>query len=155
MGLAYAVSPRGGCHLRSTFYKAELSGLVDGLSLEEKVALLVDWENRLALYDCLILCRFYRDLVDWKEVGELLSLVTGMEGSREELAKVACNVVDLARNFNLREGIGPEQDCLPAPLFRPLEPGGYSLTEEEFTEMLRTYYRLRGWNRQEPSVANF
>ncbi len=146
MGLAYAVCPRGACHLRSTFYKAELSGMLENLDAEGKVALLVNWENRLALYDCLILCRFYRDLIDWREVRELLSLVTGLEATQEELTGVACGVINLSRAFNLREGIGPEQDRLPTSFHKPLEPGGHTLTEEEFKEMLRIYYQLRGWD---------
>lgn len=146
MALAYATSARGACHLRTTFYKAELSGMLESRNLEEKVALLVDWENRLALYDCLILCRFYRDLIDWKEVGELLSLVTGLQATKDEFTRIASRVIEMTRRFNLREGIGPEQDALPAAFYKPLEPGGYRLSRQEFEEMLSAYYRLRGWS---------
>lgn len=152
MALAYGTSARGACHLRTTFYKAELSGMLESLSPQEKVELFVDWENRLALYDCLILCRFYRDLIDWKEVAELISLVAGLQYNREELVRIASGVIDLTRRFNLREGIGPEQDGLPQVFFRPLEPGGHVLDEKEYAEMLSAYYRLRGWDGGVPKL---
>lgn len=147
MALAYATSARGACHLRTTFYKAELSGMLDPLSLEEKMELFVNWENRLALYDCLILCRFYRDLIDWEEIREVISLVTGLQSTKEELARTASNVINLTRRFNIRQGIGPEQDSLPKVFFKPLNPGNHVLDEKEFSEMLSVYYRLRGWDK--------
>ena len=39
MGLGYAVSDRGACHLRATFYKPELSGQIDRLKSEGKAKL--------------------------------------------------------------------------------------------------------------------
>ena len=60
MALSYAVSVRGACHLRATFYKAELAGLLDGLDDEAYVGTYIDWEDRMLIQDGLTLCRFYR-----------------------------------------------------------------------------------------------
>jgi len=73
MGLAYATSARGACHLRGTFYKAELSGEIEKDRIAGKAALLVDYEDRAALFDCLILCRFFRDFISWPWVKRSLS----------------------------------------------------------------------------------
>ena len=62
MGLAYATSDRGACHLRATFYKSELSGQSPPGQIKGKTKLFVDYEDKMTLFDALILCRFYRDL---------------------------------------------------------------------------------------------
>ena len=59
MGLAYATSDRGACHLRATFYKSELSGQIDPDQIKGKAKLFVDYEDKMTLFDALILCRFY------------------------------------------------------------------------------------------------
>lgn len=147
MALSYAVSARGACHLRTTFYKAELSGLMPPEIVEGKAAMLIDWENRLALFDCLILCRFLRDLIDWEGLRLILRATLGLEITVEELRHRAAGVVDLTRHYNLREGLRREDDLLPARLYRePLGPD--SLTEEEFNYLLADYYRQRGWDEE-------
>jgi aldehyde:ferredoxin oxidoreductase len=66
MGLAYATSDREACHLRSTFYKAELSGMIPSDQIEGKAKVLLEFEDRFNIHDSLILCRFYRDIYwDW------------------------------------------------------------------------------------------
>ncbi|MGQ9669279.1 MAG: aldehyde ferredoxin oxidoreductase family protein [Desulfosoma sp.] len=146
MGLAYAVSDRGACHLRATFYKAELTGLIDPQQIEGKAQLFLDFEDRCTLFDCLILCRFYRDFYPWEELSKIIALTTGEEWEKADLQGLASRVVDSTRLFNLREGLTAADDRLPKRLLQePLEDGR-RLTEEELTRMLQDYYRLRGWN---------
>jgi aldehyde:ferredoxin oxidoreductase len=68
MGLTFGTSPRGACHLRTTFYKPELAGMIPPEQIEGKAEMLVDYEDRLNIFDTLILCRFYRDLYPWEEL---------------------------------------------------------------------------------------
>ncbi|MEJ5349597.1 MAG: aldehyde ferredoxin oxidoreductase family protein [Desulfosoma sp.] len=146
MGLAYAVSDRGACHLRATFYKAELAGLIDPKQIEGKAQLFLDFEDRCTLFDCLILCRFYRDFYPWEELSKIIALTTGEEWDKENLQKIASMVVDSTRRFNLREGLTAADDRLPQRLLKePLEDGR-CLTEEEMRHMVQDYYRLRGWS---------
>jgi len=105
MGLAYATSCRGACHLRATFYKAELSGIIDKDQIEGKAEVFSDFEERLVLHDVLIVCRFYRDMYLWEEMAEIIRVTTGLNFDRDELKKVASHVIDLTRRFNLREGV--------------------------------------------------
>ena len=57
MGLSYATASRGACHLRGTFYKEELSGQIPKEQIEGKAALHVDYEDRAAVFNSLILCQ--------------------------------------------------------------------------------------------------
>ncbi len=145
MGLAYAVSDRGACHLRSTFYKAELAGQIDADQIEGKAEFFLEYEDRCTLFDCLILCRFYRDFY-WDELGSIVSLTTGLDLDQEALKQLASEVTDMTRTFNLREGLTRDDDRLPARLHRePLEDG-QRITREELEAMVQDYYRLRGWD---------
>ena len=145
MGLAYATSDRGACHLRTTFYKPELSGMISPAEIEGKAALMIDFEDRLTLFDTLILCRFYRDMYDWPALGRLVQAVSGLPADKTALQTRASALADLVRRFNLREGLRPEHDSLPPRLHRQLEGSGQVITAEELRKMLGDYYRLRGW----------
>ncbi len=146
MGLAYATSPRGACHLRSTFYKAELAGLIDKDQIKGKAELFIDFEDRLIIHDCLIMCRFYRDLYMWDELSEIIYITTGLKLDKEGLKKLALNVLNLVREFNLKCGISKKEDTLPIRFFNEKVNGENILKKEEFEKMLNDYYELRNWN---------
>ncbi|MEW6266751.1 MAG: aldehyde ferredoxin oxidoreductase family protein [Thermodesulfobacteriota bacterium] len=146
MGLAYASSDRGACHLRTTFYKAELAGMIPREAIEGKARLFIEFEDRLNIFDSLILCRFFRDFYTWDELLKALTLVTGMNLNEADLRQKAVYIANLTRRFNLREGLRPEQDRLPPRLHREALPTGQALTVEELEYMLADYYRLRGWD---------
>jgi aldehyde:ferredoxin oxidoreductase len=146
MGLTYATSDRGACHLRTTFYKPELAGFIPADTTEGKAEMLIDYEDRLTIFDTLILCRFFRDLYTWEELEKVIHLTTGLDASKEALRRRAAHVADLTRTFNLREGLTPADDKLPKRLHREALPDGRSLKEEELSFMLGEYYRLRGWS---------
>jgi len=146
MGLAYAVSPRGACHLRSTFYKPELAGMIDPEQIEGKAEMFIDFEDRCTLFDTLILCRFYRDFYPWEELAALINMATGMDLSKDELAAMASQVTNLTRRFNLQEGLTRADDFLPKRLLTEKLPDGNGITEQELTRLIDDYYRLRGWD---------
>jgi aldehyde:ferredoxin oxidoreductase len=149
MGLAFATSTRGACHLRSTFYKPELSGMIDPATIEGKAKLFIDFENRLTIFNSQILCVFYRDMLPWPELIQLVKAVTGWDCTQQDLEELANRVVTLTRVFNGREGAGREQDNLPKRMFKEqLNDGANSITQEELHYMVDEYYRLRGWNQQ-------
>lgn len=146
MGLAYATSPRGACHLRTTFYKPELAGFIPAEAIEGKAEMLVDYEDRLTIFDTLVLCRFYRDLYPWEELETAIGLVTGLAAGKEELRRKAAAITDTTRMFNLREGLTQEHDRLPSRLLKESLPDGRKLTQDEMGYMMADYYRLRGWS---------
>ncbi|MBS3779451.1 MAG: aldehyde ferredoxin oxidoreductase family protein [Desulfovermiculus sp.] len=147
MGLAYAVSDRGACHLRSTFYKAELAGQIDADQIDGKAEFFLEYEDRCTLFDCLILCRFYRDFY-WDELGSIVFLTTGLDLDQAGLRKTAARVTDMTRRFNLREGLTAADDCLPERMYNEPLQDGKSIKKVDLNAMVHDYYRLRGWDEQ-------
>jgi len=146
MGLTFGTSPRGACHLRTTFYKPELAGMIPPEQIEGKAEMLIDFEDRLNIFDTLVLCRFYRDLYSWEELEQALHMVTGEEAGKDQLRKRAARITDMTRQFNLREGLQPEDDRLPKRLHKETLPEGGKLSADEMEQLLGDYYRLRGWD---------
>lgn len=146
VGLGYATSDRGACHLRATFYKAELTRMIDPDQIEGKAEMFIDFEDRLCLFDTLILCRFYRDLYPWTELSRIIHMTTGLNWGKEEIKKMTNRVISLCREFNLREGMTRDQDSLPPRFHKEALPeSGKVITEEELNYLIHDYYRLRGW----------
>jgi len=147
MGLAYATSDRGACHLRATFYKAELSGMMDPDQIEGKAEMVIDFEDRHTLFDSLIVCRFFRDLYPWDILSRIIRGTTGMDLDRKQLQRLAWNITNKAREFNLREGMSKADDTLPKRFFEEkLEDSGKVLLKSDFARMLSDYYSLKGWS---------
>ena len=147
MGLAYATSDRGACHLRSTFFRAELSGMIPPDKIEGKAELFVDFEDRLTLHDTMIVCRFYRDLYLWDELCDIVRMTTGMDVGKEDLRKIAARIQNTTRIFNIREGLTKKDDTLPQRFFREGIGAGKSvIREDELERLISDYYMLRGWD---------
>jgi len=148
MALAYGSSDRGACHLRATFYKPELTGVVDPDQIHGKARVFTEWEDRLTIFDTLILCRFYRDLYQWEQLGEIILGITGLQLDKDAMRRIAANVTNATRAFNLREGLKPQDDRLPPRFYREAIGKGRVVTEEEMDILLREYYKVRGWDEQ-------
>jgi len=147
MGLAYGTSDRGACHLRATFYKPELSKMIDPEQIEGKAEMFVEWEDRLTIFDSLVLCRFYRDLYQWEELATMIKGTTGLELDTDALKRIARSISDDTRRFNIREGLTPEDDMLPKRFSAEALPEtGKVITREQMERLLADYYRARGWD---------
>ncbi|GAW93035.1 tungsten-containing aldehyde ferredoxin oxidoreductase [Calderihabitans maritimus] len=155
MALGYATSARGACHLRATFYKAELSGIIDPDTIEGKAELYCDWEDRLTIFNTMIFCVFFRDLIQWEDLIPVVKATTGLELSRDELRRKANDIITLTRLFNWENGFRRKDDALPKRLLtEPVKPSGKQISEEQFNRMLDDYYRIRGWD-EEGKPVNF
>ena len=149
MALAYATSDRGACHARTTAFKGEFAGLVAFDQIEGKAAMLVDFEDRLTLMDAMIGCRFYRDLYLWDEFSQIIKITTGRELDKAGLQRIAANIRDATRAFNLREGITHKDDTLPDRFFEQgIGPQKKVISREDFAKMKQDYYTIIGWNDQ-------
>ncbi len=147
MGLAYAASDRGACHLRATFYKPELSGMIDPNQIQGKAAMFAEWEDRLTVFDALILCRFYRDLYQWDELATIIEGTTGLRLTKDDMRSIASAITDNTRRFNIREGLTSKDDHLPSRFHRePLKESGKVITQEEMETLLKEYFQIRGWD---------
>jgi aldehyde:ferredoxin oxidoreductase len=141
MALAYATSPRGACHMRSCAYRPNLVGAIDRFSVEGQAALVKDLEDFYAVVDSMVLCRFLClpiiGPIYWKELSKLYEIVTGEKMEVEDLKKAGEEIVNLIREFNLREGMDGE--TLPKTFLK-------AIGEDNFRRMLEEYHSLRGWN---------
>jgi aldehyde:ferredoxin oxidoreductase len=170
VGIGYAVSETGADHLRAahdtSFATAESVSLksanplgvynpVDPLaSGPDKMHLFTRAELTSILWNCVGGCFFVyapRGAFDLNEFVTLARAVTGWNTSLTEMLTSAERVLNVARAFNLREGLGRADDTLPRRFFEPLEGGrlqGKSLKRDEFEQALTWYYQLRGWDGQ-------
>jgi aldehyde:ferredoxin oxidoreductase len=151
MALGLAVNARGADHNRSGAYEADLSGKLDRFNGgEAHVLAAVDTEDRAAVMDSMILCKFLRGVFDepFPEWAGLLRTVTGWDLDEDELRAVARRIVRAKRAFNLREGATAADDRLPARMLAtPLELGSgrtATLTAERLQVMVAGYYEARG-----------
>lgn len=145
MALSYAISDRGACHLRTTFYKPELAGTISPEAIKDKAKLVIDYEDRLNVFDTLILCRFYRDFYPYSSLAEVLTYITGENWKEEEIKELGARITQLTRQINLSQGLTPKHDSLPQVFFKKALENGASLKEEEFNYLKEEYYQLRGW----------
>ena len=116
MALGLAVNARGADHNRSGAYEADLSGRHDRLSGgSPHVAAAIGTEDRAAVMDSLILCKFLRGVFEdpFPEWARLLGSVTGWDVDGRELAETARRIVLAKRAFNIREGWTRADDGLP------------------------------------------
>ncbi len=151
MALGLAVNARGADHNRSGAYEADLSGRHDRLlGGEAHVHAAIETEDRAAVMDSLILCKFLRGVFadPFPEWARLLELVTGWDIDGEELATTARRIVMTKRLFNLREGWTRDEDWLPDRFLSEsleLDSGRTAtLTPARLEGMIDAYYRERG-----------
>ncbi|GAB6174231.1 aldehyde ferredoxin oxidoreductase family protein [Paradesulfitobacterium aromaticivorans] len=148
MGLAFATSDRGACHMRAWPAAEEAYGERDPFTIEGKAQLVLDMQHYNAVKFSLILCDFWA--LSLETMAELMEALTGRPVTVQVLEKAGERVVNLARQFNVREGFSKDNDNLPARIFKEtLKSGataGKVLPEEEFAQMLGEYYDLRGWD---------
>src|SRR3954447_12829785 len=154
MALGMAVNARGADHNRSGAYEADLAGGHDRLAggaVHAEAAIIT--EDRAAVMDSLILCKFLRGVFadPFPEWAALLSAVTGWDVDADELQGTAVRIVLAKRLFNLREGWTRAEDWLPDRFLAEtleLESGRHaSLTPERLRTMIDAYYEGRGLDR--------
>ncbi len=155
MALGLAVNARGADHNRSGAYEADLSGELDRLDGgSAHVAAAVETEDRAAVMDSMILCKFLRGVFTdpFGEWAELLAAVTGWDMTAAELHNTARRIVLAKRLYNLREGWQPADDWLPERLLsEPLELASgrvAALTPGRLRTMIDGYYAARGLDAQ-------
>jgi aldehyde:ferredoxin oxidoreductase len=155
MALGFAVGSRGADHNRSGAYEVDFSTRADRLhGSPEAARLAVDTEDRAALIDSLILCKFLRGVFPdlYAESADLLARVTGWDVTAEELRTVARRIVTAKKLYNLREGWTAAEDTLPRRFLSEGLPNGASagalLPRQRLQEMIQAYYAARRWDRE-------
>ncbi len=150
IGLNYATSNRGGCHVRGYMTSPEVLGIpekVDPDSTEGKAALLKIFQDLTALVDSAGICLFTTFGQGLPEIAEQLRRATGLDLSDEEFLLAGERIWNLERSFNLQAGISSKDDTLPPRLLRePMKGGPHQGNVVRLELMLPEYYTLRGWD---------
>lgn len=160
MGLAYATSNRGACHLRGYTVSVEHFGnpvKLDPFTTEEKPYWLSIMQNTTSFVDSAGICLFSTfDMDPGTDVMAMLSEVWGENmGSPEDMLKIGERVWNLERLFNNAAGLTRADDSLPPRITsEPLTEGASKGHVVDLQPMLDEYYQLRGWDTQgHPTAA--
>lgn len=154
MALGFAVGSRGADHNRSGAYEVDFSPKTDRLHGSPESALLaVETEDRAALMDSLILCKFLRGVFSdlFAEGADLLARVTGWNVTADELRIAAKRIVTAKKLYNIREGWTPAEDTLPKRFLSealPAATGQAEIPRDRLRSMVSAYYQARGWDPQ-------
>jgi len=153
MGLGYATSNRGACHLRGYTPAAEVVGNVlgpsevaDPLAWKGKGEMVIIFQNVHTMTDCLDVCKFATFAESLDSFAKQYEVMTGVPSSPEHLLKVGERVYNLERHYNNLAGFGEGSDTLPDRFTKePSTMGGSKGQVCELDDMLVEYYEKRGW----------
>jgi len=152
IGLNFATSNRGACHVRGYTISQEVIDwpyAVDRLKYEGKAELTKYMQDFTAVIDSSGMCLFTIFGMGYiSDYGSILRAVTGLPYSDEELMKAGERIYNLERLFNLKAGLTKQDDTLPPRLLKEPIPSGPSKGEVcDLDRMLPEYYKLRGWDK--------
>ncbi len=150
IGLNYATSNRGGCHVRGYMTSPEILGipvLAEPASTEGKPALLKLFQDLTALVDSSGTCLFTTFAIGLPELSEEIRQATGVNMSDEEFLLAGERIWNMERLFNLAAGFSAKDDRLPPRLVEePMKGGPRKGQISQLDKMLPEYYSLRGWD---------
>ncbi len=150
IGLAYATSNRGACHLRGYTVASEVLGIpvkTDPLATEGKPELVKAFQDATAAFDSSGLCIFTTFAWGLPDLAPQLAAACGDQFTTEELAKIGERIWNMERDFNNRAGFTAADDNLPKRLLTEAAKTGPAKGKvNELAKMLPQYYEVRGWN---------
>jgi aldehyde:ferredoxin oxidoreductase len=166
VGLGYATSATGADHLRiphDTAFQGQgalllrplgIQEAVDPLSLDDqKVRFFASAQKVLSLYNSLGVCNFVAAPVfslSFEKLTEAVEAITGWKTSLWELLRIGERAINMARIFNIREGISVDEDRLFRRMYEPLPAGaleGKRIDATAFKRALGLYYEMMDWGR--------
>ena len=150
MGLAYATSNRGACHLRGYTVASEVLGIpikTDPLVTEGKAGLVKAFQDATAVFDSSGICIFTTFAWTLADLQPQLAAACSDEFTLEELGKIGERVWNMEREFNNRAGFTSKDDSLPKRLTsEPAKTGPAKGLVNGLDKMLPEYYKARGWD---------
>ena len=149
MGLAYATSNRGACHLRGYTVASEVLGIpekTDPLETAGKAGLVKAFQDATAAVDSMGICVFTTFAWTLDNMAPQIDAACEGEWSVERLAEAGERIWNLERDYNMRAGFTGADDTLPKRLLQEAAKTGPAAGKvNRLDEMLPEYYRLRGW----------
>ncbi|MFK7894478.1 MAG: aldehyde ferredoxin oxidoreductase family protein [Myxococcota bacterium] len=149
MGLGYATSNRGACHLRAYVAAAELGVIgieADPLEWKGKGELVQVFQDLAAFSDSLDLCKFSAFAQGAEEYATQWSGATGEAFSADDVMAAGERVYNLERYYNNLAGFREGSDTLPKRFTEEASTlSGSKGHVSELDSMLEEYYAVRGW----------
>ena len=150
MGLNYATSNRGGCHVRGYLTAVEILGnpvKIDNLTTEGKAQWDKTFQDLTAAIDSSGMCLFSTFGLGGDDLAELMTAATGVLYTTEEFLKAGERIWNLERVYNLKAGFTAKDDTLPPRMLsNPIQSGSTKGHVNRLDKMLPEYYQLRGWD---------
>ena len=150
MGLTYATSNRGGCHLRSYTVASEILGIpekTDPLATEGKAGLVKAFQDATAAVDSSGLCLFTTFAWSLEDFWPQVDAACNGDWSLERLTEIGERIWNMERQFNLAAGFTGKDDTLPQRVLKEAAKTGPAKgLVSGLDKMLPEYYQLRGWS---------
>ena len=150
MGLAYATSNRGACHLRGYTVASEVLGIpekTDPLVTEGKAGLVKAFQDATAAVDSSGLCLFTTFAWSLEDIAPQIDAACEGDWSAERMAEAGERIWNMERDFNLRAGLTGADDTLPKRLLKDAAKTGPAKGRvNDLDKMLPEYYEQRGWS---------
>ena len=143
MGLGYATSNRGACHLKHDVFAQDM----EDQSGAGKARPCKQSQDKIAMIDSTGVCLFTTAAWDTEEFQQQISTACEGDWTSERLLETGERIWNLERQFNLEAGFTRADDTLPERLLSVPAPSGVAKGKvSELEKMLPEYYELRGWN---------
>ena len=149
MGLGYATSNRGACHLKSYTVAPEILGIPEKLDpavTENKAHWTKLFQDVTSVFDASGLCIFLTFAIGLEDAWPELAAATGVDYTMDDLLLAGERIFNLERAWNARAGFTGKDDTLPKRMLETAVPAGPTKgAVNRLGEMLPEYYELRGW----------
>ncbi|MGE4330106.1 aldehyde ferredoxin oxidoreductase family protein [Diaphorobacter sp.] len=150
IGLAYATSNRGGCHLRGYTIASEILGIpvkTEPTATEGKPELVKAFQDATAAFDSAGVCVFTTFAWGLPDLAPQLQAACDEKFTVQELEKIGERIWNMEREFNNAAGFTKADDSLPQRLLtEAAKTGGSKGSVSHLPEMLPKYYAVRGWD---------
>ncbi|MCD6105768.1 MAG: aldehyde ferredoxin oxidoreductase C-terminal domain-containing protein, partial [Thermoplasmata archaeon] len=153
--LNYATANRGGCHVTGYMISPEILGIPEKLkplSTEGKAKWVKDFQDFTSVVNSTVACLFSTFALFADAYADMLAPLTGWDLTPEELMVIGERIYNLERHMMVKLGFRPEEDTLPRRfLEEPMPEGPNKGSTVPLKELLREYYRVRGWENGIPT----
>ncbi len=150
MGLAYATSNRGACHLRGYTVASEVLGIpvkTDPLVTEGKADLVKAFQDATSVFDSAGVCVFTTFAWTLADLQPQLDAACEGDWTMEKLALLGERVWNMERIFNNAAGFTAKDDDPPKRLkTEPAKTGPAKGLVSGIDKMRPEYYKARGWS---------
>ena len=149
MGLGYATSNRGACHLRGYTVSSEILGIpekTDPLETDGKPELVKAFQDATAAVDSTGLCVFTTFAWTLEDIAPQVNAACEGDWTADYMLEVGERIRNMERDFHIAAGITGDMDTLPKRLLKDAAKTGPAAGKvNNLHEMLPKYYELRGW----------